>query len=278
MLKRLFGGTSRAEKASSPETTPALGVDSTSLTQFENAVTQVQKRIQTHFFTAEPPVEPVEPVEPLEPVQPLTPVQPAVPLKSAATLASTNNAVKTNRVQASEAGDVKQVVANKLAQLLVNDGALTLVLALCRTPVYSQICAKSDLGTLLCMSLGVIMDCTSVVIATQASTRASQVLEGLIQTEEGQNNLLHYVDTLISLAVDDRGMTSSQVPSAAHSVSKAARDIFFALAKRGYLSQSLHEDMNDKRFLSMLLHKSQASMERHCKRLFFVLFLLVKYL
>ena len=88
MLKRLFGGTSRAEKASSPETTPALGVDSTSLTQFENAVTQVQKRIQTHFFTAEPPVEPVEPVEPLEPVQPLTPVQPAVPLKSAATLAS----------------------------------------------------------------------------------------------------------------------------------------------------------------------------------------------
>ena len=272
MLKRLFGGTSRAERASSPETpTLALGVDSTSLTQFENAVTQVQKRIQTHFSTAEPPGEPGEPGEPLEPVQPLTPVQLTVPLKPAATLASTNNVVKTNILQASEAGDVKQVVANKLAQLLVNDDALTLVLALCKTPVYSQICAKSDLGTLLCMSLGVIMDCTSVVIATQASTRASHVLEGLIQTEEGQNNVLHYVDTLISLAVDDRGMTSSQVPSAAQSVSTAARNIFFALAKRGYLSQSLHEDMNDKRFLSMLLHKSQASMERQCKdNLFYV--------
>ena len=107
------------------------------------------------------------------------------------------------------------------------------------------------------------MDCESKdIAAVEGTIRIAAVLEGLIQTEEGQNDILHYVDVLMSLAVDDRAMTSTALTCTC--TTDVARNLFFALAKRGYLSQLLHEDMIDKRFTSMLLHKSQAAMERKC--------------
>ena len=47
------------------------------------------------------------------------------------------------------------------------------------------------------------------IAAVEGTIRIAAVLEGLIQTEEGQNDILHYVDVLMSLAVDDRAMTST---------------------------------------------------------------------
>ena len=60
--------------------------------------------------------------------------------------------------------------ATELARVLVDDAALTLVVALCGIPPYSKLVGQSKLCSLLCKALGVLMDHPTVGMATQART------------------------------------------------------------------------------------------------------------
>jgi hypothetical protein len=195
----------------------------------------------------------------LDSLSPTTSLSETVPLKEFENALD----IAVNKIQTCLSTDTKSNVkasfASALANMLIEDEALELVVAFCGIPTYSRICAKSSLGMLLCKSLCILMDCVSMETVQTCTKLASRVLSGLIQTEEGQENIVQYVDILISLAVDDRAMVNDR--NVCTCISNVARELFSDLAKFGFKSQPLHEDIGDKRFLPMLLHKAQAAMD-----------------
>ena len=168
-----------------------------------------------------------------------------------------------SHLSTSQHATTKTMLADELAHQLAENASITLIVAFCGIPTYSILCADAGLGVLLCQCLTFIADSGLTDTVSKATERVGTIISGLIKTEIGQNEVLHYVDVLMSLAVDDRAMTAD-ASVACICTTNVARASFFALAARGYLSQHLHEDMIDKRFLSMLLHKAQAAMERQC--------------